>query len=236
MPGRARSFPHVRRPPPARAERDELEIVRGLIDAGVDLNRQSALTEHTALHVAASRGHADILQELLSAGADYSVVNSLGWTPLHTALQSKHLDIARTLIRSGADPRATTKRGIVPRDISCKATEHEIEAVLGLNLTSRDKQLDKEHLKKDKPGVVKWDAVAYEKRRSELAEVHMAAEAAKHEAKRAKTVQAQESANARMLEKKERIQQLEFMYKNTVQCVVCPAAPRGTPRDYSREQ
>ncbi|EKM57797.1 uncharacterized protein PHACADRAFT_90075, partial [Phanerochaete carnosa HHB-10118-sp] len=58
-----------------------LEIVRYLLDqkAQVDLPDNSGWT---ALHIASSAGHEDIVRELLGAGADVKKPNDKGLTPL----------------------------------------------------------------------------------------------------------------------------------------------------------
>ena len=56
-----------------------IDVVRLLIDAGADINRQC---EHgrTALHMAAAWGHADLVQLLLDRGADSTLVDEEGMT------------------------------------------------------------------------------------------------------------------------------------------------------------
>ncbi len=57
----------------------------------------------TALHLAAKRGHTDIINELINAGADIDVQDYLGLTPLMLAIQATKSTAARKLILEGAD-------------------------------------------------------------------------------------------------------------------------------------
>ncbi|XP_057461134.1 protein VAPYRIN-LIKE-like [Actinidia eriantha] len=52
----------------------------------------------TAIHVAASRGHVDSLQFLVSIGGDPDLVDHNGWTPLHCAAAEGHHESAEFLI------------------------------------------------------------------------------------------------------------------------------------------
>ena len=56
----------------------------------------------TALHQAASAGHADTVSALLLAGCDASVQDFAGRTALQRAAAEGHLDIVRQLVKQGA--------------------------------------------------------------------------------------------------------------------------------------
>jgi uncharacterized protein len=62
----------------------------------------------TGLIRAAERGHAQIVQRLLSAGIDRDHVNRLGWTALHEVIVlgeggPEHRNTVRALVRGGVD-------------------------------------------------------------------------------------------------------------------------------------
>lgn len=63
----------------------------------------------TSLHVAATRGHADILEFLLATKADPNVQDEAGTTPLHFAAEMGNARVARVLLAAGAD--ASLKNG-----------------------------------------------------------------------------------------------------------------------------
>ena len=83
--------------------------VRALISAGVDVSAndgealKAARNSHftAALTAAASQGHADIVADLLAAGAKPH--NGIRSNTLHAAASHGHLGIARRLIEAGAN-------------------------------------------------------------------------------------------------------------------------------------
>lgn len=67
------------------ADRNQLEILRELLQIpGVQVNLQDSEGQ-TALHYAASCGHKDILQLLLTKGSDRNIANADGETPVDIA-------------------------------------------------------------------------------------------------------------------------------------------------------
>ncbi len=59
--------------------------------------------EQTALIWAAAEGHAEVVSELVKAGADFKATLSSGFTPLLFAVRNGHLDVVKTLVKAGAD-------------------------------------------------------------------------------------------------------------------------------------
>ncbi|XP_063741928.1 ankyrin repeat domain-containing protein 12 isoform X2 [Eleginops maclovinus] len=57
----------------------------------------------TPLHMAAIRGDAKQVKELISLGADVNVKDFAGWTPLHEACNLGYYDVAKVLISAGAE-------------------------------------------------------------------------------------------------------------------------------------
>jgi ankyrin repeat protein len=55
------------------------------------------------LHYAAQYGHKEIVQLLISKGANVKAKTDDGRTPLHSAAAKEHKDIAELLIEKGAD-------------------------------------------------------------------------------------------------------------------------------------
>ena len=55
------------------------------------------------LHAAAYNGHIDIINMLISAGANVDATNSLGQTALHISAQYGYIDIVCSLLDAGAD-------------------------------------------------------------------------------------------------------------------------------------
>ncbi|XP_065908972.1 ankyrin repeat domain-containing protein 39-like [Dysidea avara] len=61
----------------------------------------------TALHYASDRGHLEVVNTLLSSGANILATNYYGWTALHCASDRGHLEVVNTLLSSGANILAT---------------------------------------------------------------------------------------------------------------------------------
>ena len=74
-------------------------------DNGLVHGRREA-NDNTLLHAAASRGHLEIVQALIDAGAAVHARSGEGWMALHTAAGSSHLDVIEVLLEGGADGAA----------------------------------------------------------------------------------------------------------------------------------
>ena len=86
-------------------QRDDLDIVDALLEAGADAraaNRYGA----TPLYVACQNGNAAIIGRLLKAGADARSASPDGETMLMTAARTGKVEAVRLLLAHGADPTA----------------------------------------------------------------------------------------------------------------------------------
>ena len=82
------------------AEAGKMELVRELLDAGIDVN----LANHrgqTALMLASVEGHIDTVHMLIEAGADLNINHS--GTALIAAIEGGHSEVAQMLIQAGTD-------------------------------------------------------------------------------------------------------------------------------------
>lgn len=86
------------------------EHVQEFIDAGVDVDRTDAMSQ-TAIHCAAGRGGADVLDLLLRAGANIEARTVHGLTPLMSAAFMGSQACVRRLIEAGADLEARDNGG-----------------------------------------------------------------------------------------------------------------------------
>lgn len=68
----------------------------------------------TPLQVAAIKGDAARVQQLLSAGANPNVRDNAGWTPLHEASSQGALEVVRLLLGAGACVNASGPDGVTP--------------------------------------------------------------------------------------------------------------------------
>ncbi len=121
----------------------DLSAVRAHLYSGtpVDLNYHGG---PTALHCAAYRGHAEVVNALLEAGADPNARESAvgSYTPLHYATRSGQVEVVRVLLEYGADPNLT-ERGFrkTPLHIAADWGSTEIAALLikhGADVEVRD--------------------------------------------------------------------------------------------------
>ena len=93
------------------AEKGQLGLVRLLIHLGADINPQEDEDGYTALHCAALKGHVDVAELLIKAGAEKNAKDKFGYTALHCAAVFGHVDVAKLLIAKGADINAKDKYG-----------------------------------------------------------------------------------------------------------------------------
>ncbi len=59
--------------------------------------------EQTALMWAAAEGHAEVVEELIKAGAEFRTTLASGFTPLLFAVREGHIGVVRTLVKAGVD-------------------------------------------------------------------------------------------------------------------------------------
>ena len=89
------------------ARDNDVKRMEELLAAGADLESKTSQNDNrTALHEAASRGHTDVVQFLLSAGAKKDAKTKSKSTPLHEAALEGSTEVARLLIRAGAQKEA----------------------------------------------------------------------------------------------------------------------------------
>ena len=86
-------------------------MVEELLRQGVDVDTKD-IYGRTALWMASFNGHSDVVELLLSHGADTEVRGGpLESTALHTACQEGHLNVVKCLIQSEANVNAKNING-----------------------------------------------------------------------------------------------------------------------------
>ena len=108
----------------ARLEENAREtLLLSMLERGADPFGPDA-RERTPVHLAATYGHAALLQVLLQRGCDPNTRDVSGRTPLFAALEhGEHaLPLVRALVAHGADPEAIDANGETPLGLSL---EHE---------------------------------------------------------------------------------------------------------------
>uniref|UniRef100_A0A2K6C533 Euchromatic histone lysine methyltransferase 1 n=3 Tax=Cercopithecinae TaxID=9528 RepID=A0A2K6C533_MACNE len=113
------------------AENNHLEAVKYLIKAGALVDPKDA-EGSTCLHLAAKKGHYEVVQYLLSNGQmDVNCQDDGGWTPMIWATEYKHVDLVKLLLSKGSDinirdnDNGTVVRGALSRQ---KEEKREAEA------------------------------------------------------------------------------------------------------------
>src|SRR3954454_19093198 len=107
------------------------ETAWALLEAGADVNaRSDNELSVLPLHSAVAGNHDDVIEVLLTAGADVNAVQRHGYTPLHGAAQNGAERTVDHLLRAGADPSATSDDGRSAADLADQAGHVELAARL----------------------------------------------------------------------------------------------------------
>ncbi|XP_053384169.1 serine/threonine-protein phosphatase 6 regulatory ankyrin repeat subunit A-like [Mercenaria mercenaria] len=100
------------------------EIVKLLIDAGIDVNHNSY--GGTALHRAVTlRGNVKLVEELIRVGADVNIQNDSGETALHVAYISNDRRYVQILKEAGVDVNKQNRDGDTALHIASKTAANE---------------------------------------------------------------------------------------------------------------
>jgi ankyrin repeat protein len=89
--------------------------VKALLSSGASVHSKDARRGQTALMWAAAEGHAEVVEELIKAGADFRLRLASGFTPLLFAVREGRLSVVRVLLKAGADVNETVAVAAGPR-------------------------------------------------------------------------------------------------------------------------
>ena len=78
------------------------DVVKYLVECGIDINRTGGVGDSSALTSAAFKGYMNIVELLYEKGADFDI-SSFYRNPLFAAIYNGHLDVARFLVEKGID-------------------------------------------------------------------------------------------------------------------------------------
>ncbi|EPR61883.1 ankyrin repeat-containing protein [Toxoplasma gondii RUB] len=101
-----------------------------------DLRSDAALVtarnddDMTALHLAADRGHVDVIDFLLEKGADVNAQDNSGETPLHVAVVAENLDVISLLLKRNADISLQSHDGETVLDVANQTDNPELVQVV----------------------------------------------------------------------------------------------------------
>ena len=72
------------------------------------------------LHMAAARGHKELVEWLLKWGVDAEAVDEDGWTPLHFAcMKAEAYETALALVQNQVPHSPADKKGVTPLHVAC---------------------------------------------------------------------------------------------------------------------
>jgi ankyrin repeat protein len=112
------------------------------LDSGARCEWESQGEIYSALILAASQGHVDVIEALAGAGAELDFKSgSSGISALHVAALENHLSAVKTLLRLGADVDVRNHLQMTPLHLACGAGRLEIARVLieaGAELDGKD--------------------------------------------------------------------------------------------------
>jgi ankyrin repeat protein len=111
-------------------ERDDLEIVKCLLENGADPNSMT-YEGLTILHIAAQRGRSKVVDFLLERTlVDLNCGAFDGRTPLHLAVESDQVEVTETLLRFGADATQRATGGQNVFQLAAQSTDNRMLGVL----------------------------------------------------------------------------------------------------------
>ncbi len=102
----------------AEAGRGRIENVRALLDLGVDPNSRGNYRSFPAIGIAAAKGQAEVVRELLNRNADPALRDDMGRNALMRCAENGDIGIAAMLLRSGLDPLAVSNMGLTAMEIA----------------------------------------------------------------------------------------------------------------------
>ncbi|TNF34066.1 MAG: hypothetical protein EP329_07640 [Deltaproteobacteria bacterium] len=106
----------------------DLFAIRYLLARGMDPNGR--FPDKPAIWWALHRGHVDIFEALMAAGAKVDAPYDGGWTLLSSAVTAGELDKVKLLLAHGADPRLAGRDGETPLEIASRGPRAEIKALI----------------------------------------------------------------------------------------------------------
>jgi len=95
-------------------ERCDTDKIKAFLKKNPKLIEAKVGRGYRPLHKAALTGRRDIVELLISNGADVNAKDNWGRTPLHHSIEEGSIDVVKLLVEKGANINARTSQGITP--------------------------------------------------------------------------------------------------------------------------
>lgn len=103
------------------------QVAEVLLASGANVHARSRNTlVNMPLHAAVAGKREDLVEILVSQGADVNAVQEGGWTPLHEAADRGHLELVQILIEHGAFINPRKDDGETPRAIAARKGHKDV--------------------------------------------------------------------------------------------------------------
>ena len=102
------------------ADFGQIDIVKYLIDCGIDVNKSCGVSEGGAIKSASFEGHLDVVKLLIDNGAILDV-STAEKNPLFAAVYNDHLEVVKLLVANGIDYKRAYYIGSIDK---CDAYEY----------------------------------------------------------------------------------------------------------------
>jgi ankyrin repeat protein len=114
---------------------NDVEMLKLALVGGCSAKNVTSPYDGTALIAAAHLGHAEVVRELIKAGAPLDHVNNLGWTALIEAVilgdgGKNHQETVAALVKAGAKLDLADRGGATPLALARNRNYREIEKIL----------------------------------------------------------------------------------------------------------
>lgn len=107
--------------------KNNIEIVRLLLEKGAKTHKQTVLDRHTPLFIASLCGNIEMVKLLLNAGANINIADIKGSTPLHVASEQGHAEIVKLLLNAEADVSRRNKQYATALEVAQEREYTDIE-------------------------------------------------------------------------------------------------------------
>jgi ankyrin repeat protein len=111
-------------------QNNNVELVKTLIDANYNIHIQDSIGNDTALHWASFKGHKEIVELLLNAGADVNKLNKHGHTALLDASWNGKTSIVKLLLKANANADIQNTNGYTALTVAIENNHYDIIKIL----------------------------------------------------------------------------------------------------------